>query len=190
MSRLPRFQFPGALYHVTARANAGAALFRDDSDRAAFMAVLGRVVERHGWECHLHCLLGTHYHLLVQTPDGDLAAGMHRLNWFYARSFNGRHGTIGHVFQDRYDSVLVQTEPHLRELVRYISLNPVRAGICAEPADWPWSSYAALVGLEPVPSLPVSSWLLAQFGHDPSRARERVREFVEAPLLVEAAGVR
>ena len=175
---------------MNARANAGAALFRDAAACATFIAVLGRVVERHGWECHLHCLLGTHYHLLVETPLGDLAAGMQRLNWFYARFFNGHHGRVGHVFQDRYHSVLVQTEPHLRELVRYISLNPVRAGICDDPADWPWSSYAALVGLDPVPSLPVSKWLLDQFGHDPHRARERLREFVEAPLPVEAADGR
>lgn len=190
MSRLPRFEFPGAIYHVNARANAGAALFRDDTDRATFMEVLGRVLDRHGWKCHLHCLLGTHYHLLVETPEGDLAAGMHRLNWFYARFFNGRHGRVGHVFQDRYHAVLVQTDPHLRELVQYIALNPVRAGICAHPLDWPWGGYSALAGLDRQPLLPESEWLLGLFGHDGTRARERLREFVEAPLGQAEAGGR
>ena len=178
MPRRPRLQIPGGAYHVTARGVAGLPLFRGDHDRSFFLDVLAEVVNRRGWSCHAFCLMTTHYHLLVRTPEGDLASGMQRLNAHYAQEFNRRHGGRGHVFERRYSSTVIEREGHLIELCRYLALNPVRARICSSPADWPWSSYRAFLGLAPRPSYLAVEWLLANFGADPDRARQRFRAFV------------
>ena len=123
--------------------------------------------------------MSTHYHLLVETPEPNLSQGMHGLNGTYARTFNRRHARNGHVFESRYKAKLVETDTYLLELVRYLALNPVRAGMCREPDEWQWSSYRALVGLE-LDSRPVRlDWVLGQFGSDGRTAVERLRAFVE-----------
>ncbi len=120
-----------------------------------------------------------HYHLLIRTPEPDLARGMHRVNGHYAQGFNRRHRATGHLFESRYHSVLVERDSHLLELCRYFANNPVRAGLCSHPADWRWSSYRAVIGLAIAPPFLAVEWLLAYFGRDRIRARERLREFVE-----------
>jgi REP element-mobilizing transposase RayT len=179
MARRPRPLVPGGVYHVTTRGAVRQAIFRDEADRRSFLTILAEVVARLGWSCHAYCLMTTHYHVLVRTPEPDLARGMERLNGHYAKAFNRRHGGFGHVFASRYKSILVEREAHLLELCRYLALNPVEAGICAAPAEWPWSSYRAFLGLAPAPSFLASEWLLAHFGLDRPRARERFRAFVE-----------
>ena len=125
----------------------------------------------------------THYHLLIVTPHADLAAGMHRLNWRYARSFNERHEARGHVFDSRYTSELVQTESHARNIARYIALNPVEAGVCRYPSEWRWSSYNATVGIaSPPPWLDVE-WLLRLFGDDREHSRSEFASYVEERRL-------
>lgn len=127
------------------RGNRRSVIFRDDADHGVFLTLLLRVLDRFGWHCHAWCLLTTHYHLLVTTPEGNVASGMQYLNSRYAEAFNARYALSGHLFQGRYRHVLVQTDDQLHELYRYVALNPVRAGICDRPDKWPWSSYTGLV---------------------------------------------
>ena len=179
MARRPRIQFPGAIYHVTGRAVAKLPLFRSPTDPRIFLAVLDSTVSRLGWACYAYCLLSTHYHLLIRTPKGDLARGMQRLNSQYASDFNRRHRGEGHVFFRRYHAELVERDPHLLELCRYIALNPVRAGLTDDPAAWPWSSYAAVVGRAARPRFLAADWLVGCFGSDRARALAELRAFVE-----------
>lgn len=136
------------------------------------------MVVSHDWACHAYCLMTTHYHLLVHTPDPNLAAGMKWLNCAYGQGFNRRYGMRGHVFESRYHSVHVERESHLLELARYISLNPVRAGICTTPDGWPWSSYEAWMGMSSCPRFLTTGWLLSHFGTDSRSARARLRGFI------------
>jgi REP element-mobilizing transposase RayT len=173
MARPLRIEFPGALYHVTSRGNARQAIFLDDSDRYRFLEQLGEVVERHRWECHAYCLMTNHYHLLLATPEPNLSRGMRRLNGSYAQWFNFSHGRVGHVLQGRFTGILVERESHMLELARYVVLNPVRAGIVAEPEDYAWSSLGATLGLAPTPPWLRAAALLDEFG-----SRARYEEFV------------
>lgn len=143
MARPLRIEYPGAIYHLTARGNARASIFRDDTDRLEFLVIIGNLTEQFNWCCHGYCLMGNHYHLLVETPDANLSAGMRQLGGIYTQRFNRRHNEVGHLFQGRYKSILIEKENYLLELSRYIVLNPVRAKIVADPADYSWSSYAA-----------------------------------------------
>jgi putative transposase len=161
------------------RGNRRGAIFVERSDRERFLVMLGDVAVMCGWRCHAYCLMSTHYHLLLETPEGNLSAGMERLNGRYARWFNRRHCYEGHVFQDRFHAVLVESDWHLLELSRYITLNPVRAGLCSHAAQWPWSSYSAVVGLTAAPSFLAIDKVLAYFGSTPDRAREAFRRFVD-----------
>ena len=178
MPRPPRIQAPGATYHVTARGNRRGAIFADDFDRYRFLGQLAKVVHQRAWACHAYCLLTTHYHLLLTTPEADIAAGMQALNGTYADGFNRRHKLCGHVFQGRYGAVIVEQESHLLELFRYIALNPVRAGLCRAPEAWPWSSYRDVIVGDGAADFLSPDSLLNLFGPDPGRARPRLREFV------------
>jgi putative transposase len=141
MPRPPRIQVAGGLYHVTSRGNRRQAIFHDDDDRRWFLMLRHRVTQRWGWRLHAYCLMTNHFHLLVETPERNLSSGMQRLKSGYAGYFNERHSLVGHLFQQRFGSRLIEGEEHLSETLRYIALNPVRAGLCAHPAEWPWSSF-------------------------------------------------
>ena len=185
MPRPPRLQVAGGVYHVMSRGVVGQAIFRTGFDHELFLLKLGLAVERCGWSCHAYCLLTTHYHLLIRTPEPNLAKGMQLLLSQYAQAFNRRRDGFGHVVAERYRSVLVEREEQLLELCRYLALNPVRGGLCDDPTDWPWSSYAAIVGLELPPPFLTVEWLLAMFGSDQANARSRLRAFVMAKLADE-----
>jgi putative transposase len=178
MARPLRIEYPGAVYHVTSRGNAGQAIFRNDEDRAAFLSTLDSVVSRQGWLCHAYCLMNNHYHLLLETPAPTLSAGMRQLNGLYTQRFNHRHGQRGHVLQGRFKSILVDRDPYLLELVRYVVLNPVRAGAVEHPGDWEWSSYRALVGEASSPPFLTTNWILSHFGARRRQAQENYRRFV------------
>jgi REP element-mobilizing transposase RayT len=154
-----RIQFAGALYHVTSRGNDRKPIFTSDVDRYGFLGLLARVVAQNGWLCHAFCLMLNHFHLVLETPEPNLSRGMRILNGRYAQRFNDLHGTSGHLFGERHKAILVHKETHLLELARYVVLNPVRAGICRDPEQWPWSSYAATVGHAPCPSFLTTDWL-------------------------------
>jgi REP element-mobilizing transposase RayT len=146
MARPLRIEYPGAVYHVTSRGNARQDIAADDRDRSQFLATLAHVVDRYGWLCHAYCLMGNHYHLLLETPQPNLSLGMRQLNGRYTQTYNQRHGRVGHLFQGRFAAILVEKETHLLELCRYVVLNPVRAKLVPHPRLWMWSSYRATAG--------------------------------------------
>jgi putative transposase len=185
VSRPLRICVPGGVYHLIARGNNRERIVHDDADRRRFLDILGHVVERFSWLCHAYCLMGNHYHLVAETPLPNLPSGMRQLNGLYAQSFNGRHNRCGHVFEARYRSRLVEKESYLLAVCRYVVLNPVRAGICLHPQDWPWSSYRATAGLEPPEPFLTTDWLLAQFAPTRKLAQHRYRTYVEAGLADE-----
>ena len=180
MARPLRLEFPGALYHLTARGNGRAAIFLNDSDRRAFLSILGDVVERYNWICHAYCLMNNHYHLLIETPDANLSEGMRQLNGVYTQSFNRRRGSVGHVFQGRFKSIIVDKDSYLLELCRYIVLNPVRAGMVGHPKEYPWSSFKSTAGFCRKPEFLFTDWVLAQFGRNRTAARKNYQRFILA----------
>jgi len=180
MSRPVRIEFPDALYHVSARGDRREAIFEDDQDRQAFLLTLEQVVTQFNWLCYAWCLMDNHYHLLIQTPDGNLSKGMRQLNGVTTQTSNRRHRRVGHLFQGRFKAILVDKDAYLLELSRYIVLNPVRAGRVKAPADWPWSSYRATVGLEPAAPWLAIDGVLSQFARRRSLAQQRYAQFVSA----------
>ena len=176
MARPPRPLASGLLYHVSARGNAKAPIFLTDSDREVFLS--GLAVARHldGLLCHAYCLMENHYHLLVETPRANLDDAMHRLNGSYAMRFNRHHERTGHVFQGRYGTKLITDDAYALTVIRYIAANPVQAGVCSAPEEWPWSSYAATAGLAAEPRF-LTSRVIGFFGD-----REEYRRFVVGGL--------
>ena len=178
MARPLRIEFPGAVYHVTSRGNARQAIFIDDEDRGRFLDVLSIVVERFKWLCHAYCLMENHYHLLIETPNGNLSKGMRELNGVYTQWFNQRDRRVGHLFQGRYKAIIVEKHNHLLSLCRYVVLNPLRVGLIKKPEQWRWSSYRATIGLVKRPSFLTVDWVLSQFGGRKRVAMEKYRRFV------------
>ena len=178
MARHLRHEYPGAVYHVTSRGNARGRLFLTEADEQAFLRTVARVVADCGWLCHGYCLMGNHYHLVLETPRPNLALGMRRLNSTYAQGFNQLHGRVGHVFQGRYKAIFIEKEAHLLEVCRYVVLNPVRARLCATASDWHASSYRATAGQATVPPFLTVSWILSQFATRTRIAQDRYRAFV------------
>jgi putative transposase len=183
MARPLRIQFPGGLYHVTARGNERRPVFADTTDRERFLAVLATAVGRYHLLCHAYCLMDNHYHLLLETPDANLSGAMRHLNGVYSQAFNRWHRRSGHLFEGRFQAQLVDRDSYLRAVCRYIVLNPVRAGLVAHPRQWPWSSYRATAGEAPVPPGLTVDWVLG-LGDTSVRweAQRRYRRFVEAGL--------
>jgi putative transposase len=128
------------MHHVYARGNRKQRIYLDDRDRVAYLRLLGLVVRERGWRCLAYCLMSNHLHLLVETPQPNLGAGMESLQGGYARGFNRRHGRTGHLFERRYGAVRIRSDAQLWWVVRYIAMNPVEAGLCARPEEWRWSS--------------------------------------------------
>lgn len=178
MPRPLRLQAPGELYHVTSRGTGGCRIFEETVSYEVFLAGLRGVVARFEWNCLAYCLLGTHYHLLVQPRLETLSVGMQRLNAGYAFWFNRHHHRFGHLFQGRFDAVRLQTDAHLLVVVPYIALNPVRAGLSPTPAGWQWSSYAATLGEAPAPPFLAVDLALEVFGGR-QRGATTLRELVE-----------
>jgi len=178
MARPLRIEYEGAVYHVTSRGNARADIYLSDDDREMFLEVLAHVVDRFGWVCHAWCLMDNHYHLMIETPQANLSRGMRQLNGIYTQRFNRRHGRVGHVFQGRFKSIVVDKDSYLLELSRYVVLNPVRAGMVKNAGGWPWSSYRATAGEEKRPAFLDVSWLLSQFGKTEARAQAAYVRFV------------
>ena len=123
MSRPLRLEFPDALYHVTSRGDRREDIYDDEIDKNSFLAILAAVIKQFNWRCFSYCLMDNHYHLLIQTPDGNLSKGMRQLNGVYTQTYNRRHTKVGHLFQGRYKSIYVDKEAYLLELSRYIALS-------------------------------------------------------------------
>lgn len=178
MARPLRLEFAGALYHVTARGDRREPIYEDDEDRQTFLSVLADVVDRFNWLVHAYCEMTNHYHLLIETPDGNLSKGMRQLNGVYTQYSNRRHGRVGHLFQGRYKAILVQKESYLLEVARYVVLNPVRAQMVRSAGDWSWSSYRATAGRRDKPAWLTTDWILSAFAHRRSDAVLAYRRFV------------
>jgi putative transposase len=149
--RKPRLEVENGLFHVATRGVDTDFVYTSAGDRHLFLRVFETVVDNYRWECHAYALLGTHYHLLIRTPNANLAAGMQLLNGRYAQTFNVRHGRRGHLFGERYFSALIDDDRYLHSVHRYIALNPVKAGLVQSPAEWRWGSFRAIAGLAPAP---------------------------------------
>lgn len=182
MARPLRIEYPGAIYHITARGNEKKAVFRDDQDRFTFLNTLQHVNKRYHWLCHAYCLMSNHYHLLIETPDGNLSIGMRQLNGVYTQLFNRSHKRMGHLFQGRYKAILLQKDSHLLEVCRYVVLNPVRAKIVDKPEEWKWSSYLGTAGKASPHTCLTTEWVLEQFGDTKSRAEKEYQKFVHAGI--------
>lgn len=178
MARPLRIEYSGAVYHVTSRGDRQEAIFDDDEDRAAFLNLLGEVVLRFRWRCHAYCLMGNHYHLMIETPEANLTKGMRQLNGVFTQWSNRRHQRTGHLFQGRYRAIVVDRDAYFLELGRYIVLNPVRAGMVKAPQQWEWSSYGAMIGKVAAPGWLTTEDQLAQLGKRKSVAMRKYREFV------------
>lgn len=186
MSRPIRIEFPDALYHVTARGDRREDIFEDDQDRQTFLLTLEQVVTQFNWLCYAWCLMDNHYHLLIQTPDGNLSKGMRQLNGVTTQTSNRRHHRVGHLFQGRFKAILVDHDAYLLELSRYIVLNPVRAGMVKAPGDWLWSSYRASAGLEPVAPWLAVDGVLSLFAKRRNLAQQRYAQFVSEGIQADS----
>lgn len=180
MSRPLRIEFAHGLYHVTSRGDGQEDIYLGDTDRELFLQVLSETVGRFNWVVHAYCLMDNHYHLLIETPDGNLSKGMRQLNGVYTQRFNRTHKRVGHVFQGRYKAIIVQKDSYLLELARYIVLNPVRAQMVRSARDWPWSSYRATAAITAGPDWLAIDPVLSVFGQRRAQAVEAYRAFVAA----------
>jgi REP element-mobilizing transposase RayT len=168
----------GGVYHVTSRGDGGEDIYLSDEDREIWLEVFGQVCARFNWVCRAWCQMTNHYHILIETPEANLAQGMRQLNGVYTQRFNRAHGRVGHVFQGRYKAILVERDSYLLELARYVVLNPLRANMVKRLEDWPWSSYLATCGQAASPKWLQTDWILAQFGRRRSSAIAKYVAFV------------
>lgn len=146
MSRPLRIQYPGAIYHITARGNGGNNIFNNPKDYLLFLEELKKTIEEYNWICYAYCLMPNHYHLLIKTLDPNLSTGMRQLNGNYTQRYNIKHKRYGHLFQGRFKSVIVEDTGYLGNIVRYIVLNPVKAKLAKTISAWPWSSHKEVIG--------------------------------------------
>lgn len=179
MTRTLRLDFPGALVHVTSRGNAQREIVEDDEDRRHFLQILSDVVTRFRWRLYQYVLMTNHYHFVIGLTEQTLSEGMMSLNSRYAATFNRRYRRVGHLFQGRFHSRLVQEEDYLRQVIRYDALNPVRAGLAARPEDYEWSGHNAIAGRCDAPPWFDVQATLQCFAPVPAIARTYYSRFVD-----------
>jgi REP element-mobilizing transposase RayT len=149
MPRKHRRDESGLIHHACMHGINDELIFKSDEDRIGYIAMLVATVIRHGWLCLSYCLMGTHLHLLIETPHPNFAEGMRWLHGHYGRCFNKQHRRDGHLFRRRYHDEPILTEGHLLNAVGYIVVNPVEAGLCRDPREWPWGSHHAVAAGAP-----------------------------------------
>lgn len=182
MGRQLRIEYPNAYYHVTARGNERKDIFKSDRDRQKFLGYLESAVTRYSAVIHSWCLMRNHYHLLVETPAGNLSQVMQHINGAYTNYFNTKRKRAGHLFQGRYKAILVDADHYAQELSRYIHLNPVRVGAVTDPSDYRWSSFQAYTGKRAAETWLKRDFILGFFGNGEAQAAEKYRRFVEEAL--------
>lgn len=180
MARPLRIEYPGAFYHVTSRGNEQKDVFKSRRDREQFLSYLESAVIRYGAVIHAYCLMSNHYHLLLETPNGNLSQVMRHINGAYTIYFNVKRKRAGHLFQGRYKAILVEADEYAVELSRYIHLNPVKVGMVNKPEEYEWSSYRQLVGLTGKSEWLTTKFLLGYFSGN--KARDSYREFVNEAI--------
>jgi REP element-mobilizing transposase RayT len=179
VARPLRIIYPGALYHITARGNEKKDIFRSDQDRGTFLTLLAQAVARYRLTLHAYVLMNNHYHLLLETSEGNLPLAIRHLNGVYTGHFNRTHGRVGHLFQGRYKAIVVEKESYLLELSRYIHLNPFRVERKIKIDAYLWSSYLDYVGKRKAPGWLTIEAVLNQFDKTLSTAQRAYRAFVE-----------
>jgi REP element-mobilizing transposase RayT len=178
MPRPKRIHYEGAIYHVTSRGNERRKIVLDDADRGMFLSILAENLEQHQVVCHAWVMMDNHYHLLLETPAPNLSLAMKHVNGIYTQKFNKRHHRVGHLFQGRYKSIVVEKDSYLKELCRYVVSNPVRAKMVKLPGDWKWSSYRGTAGLSKPDKWLETDWILSQFGSNKPQAQKAYTAFV------------
>jgi len=181
MPRPPRLENPGGFFHLAACSFDGTLIYREARDRMAFLDLLQRTLETYRWQCQSYCLMGTHFHLIVQTMRPSLSRGMQALCGTYGLRFNKRHERKGKLFGRRFMGVRIESDQHLLKAHRYVARNPVRAGLCETPSEWGWSSYRQVLGLEiPRGFLDVNG-IFRLFHDQPALGRDAFIRFVDDP---------
>ena len=181
MARPLRIEFDGAFYHVTSRGNARQNIYLDGSDYLLFLDTLTNVCKRYNWLIHAYCLMTNHYHLVVETPEGNLSLGMRQLNGVYTQRFNRKHGRVGHIFQGRFKSILVDSDSYYITLIRYVIQNPLRANMVKQVGDYSWSSYNSIIGkFQAADWLQVDS-LLKRFAQSKQQALLLFSAYIDEP---------
>jgi putative transposase len=178
MVRPLRIEYPGCMYHITARGNGRGVIYLCEEDRILFLDLLCKVKYIYSWEIYSYCLMDNHYHLLIETPLGNLSKGMHYINGVYSQKFNKKYNRVGHVLQGRYKSILVDKDSYFLELARYIVLNPVRAFMVSNVSEWQWSSYLATCEEGASQSLVNTDYLLSNFATSRNLAISKYKQFV------------
>jgi len=179
VSRPLRIEYPGAFYHVTSRGNERKMVFQSTRDREKYLTYLESAHDRYGAIIHVYCLMGNHYHLLLETPRGNLSRVLHHINRAYTTYFNIKRGRSGHLFQGRFKGILVEKDAYCKELSRYIHLNPVRAGMVKSPSEYQWSSYRSFIGKDKKPDWLTTELVLGDFGGEGRKGYRGYREYVE-----------
>ena len=179
MARPLRVEYPGAIYHVINRGNSGENIFRNNRDREKFLDYLGKATERFLLSVHSFCLMNNHFHILIETQLPNLSKALQWLTVCYAGYFNRKYHRVGHLFQGRFKSILVDADEYLKQLTRYIHLNPVRAGLVNQPGDYQWSSYPIYSGKVIEPVWVETEWTLSQFSRTRKAAIKNYIGFVE-----------
>jgi putative transposase len=182
MSRQARIRIPDGVYHVTTHGDGDMMIFEGPSEKWRLLDLLADTAEELDWAMYAWCVMGNHYHFLLKTPEENLSEGMHRINMSYGEWYNKSRGRHGHVFQDRFFSILITEDSHLLEASRYVVLNPLRVGLVAAPQEWPWSSYNAAVLGAPSRVALRDRELMGMFGQEGAESRELYREFVQAGI--------
>ena len=177
MARKPRIHYPGAVYHVILRGNSGAHIFFDHGDRLRLYLFLQCAVEKFACRIHGFCLMTNHIHLIIQVGDVPLSRIMQNVSLRYTKWINFTQGRTGHVFQGRYKALLVDADVYLLELVRYVHLNPVRAGVVDSADKWLWTGHRAYAGTEVIPWL-TTDWVLELLSTDIINAKKKYLSFV------------
>ena len=190
MSRPLRIEFSGAVYHVTSRGDRREPIYRDDEDRGAQLEVIALAMDRFDAQVLTYCQMGNHYHLVVHTRQANLSRLMRHVNGVYTQAFNRRHDVVGHLFQGRFKSILVDRDAYLLALCRYVERNPVAAGMVDTAQEWPWSSYRAHVCVAATPPWLDSDGLHGHLlGWPVASARDRQRAAQQyADLVANANG--
>lgn len=182
MGRPLRIEYPGAFYHVTSRGNEQKNIYKSDKDREKFINYLESASIRYEAVIHSYCLMSNHYHLLLETPSGNLSEIMRHINGAYTNYFNAKRKRAGHLLQGRYKAILVEADEYAKELSRYIHLNPVRAGIAERPEDYIWSSYNSYIGKGKKPAWLRTEFILGYFDKNKTESQKQYRRFVSSMI--------
>ena len=177
MGRPLRIEYPGAFYHVTSRGNEQRDIYKSEADRERFLTYLESAAERYGAVFHAYCLMSNHYHLMIETPEGNLSRIMKHINNSYTNYFNIKRKRAGHLLQGRYKAILIEADAYAAELSRYIHLNPVRANMASSAEEYKWSSYR-FYSEGTGPSWLSTGFVLGYFGNEPDEQRRNYRTYV------------